>query len=237
MRDKSFRISGAPSGLVSLQFWHPAAGLLATIDRIELRAGETSRDPRLQEVPLLLGGRPFSLRLVDARNPLAEIARAELRAESDARAIPLVLEQREHRAWIRLEEEHFSLHVPGYRSRRVAWQKETQTLALDPALRVFVPVEATLSPAHERIEVQLIGPDGVRAAEAPVIDGLAELRVGASGSYRVELELVLRGKFTNDRIKIPLPAPLAIEIDERPRQELAPVVIAPQLLRALLRPR
>ncbi|MBL8898863.1 MAG: carboxypeptidase regulatory-like domain-containing protein [Planctomycetes bacterium] len=237
MRDKSFLVSSAPSGVVSLRFDHPAAGLLATIDGIELRAGETSRDPRLQQVPLLLGGRPFSLRLVDARNPLAEIVGAALRAESDARAIPLVLEKREHRAWIRLEEEHFTLHVPGYRSRRVAWQRETQTLALDPALRVFVPVEATLAPAHERIEVQLIDPDGVRAAEAPVIDGLAELRVGASGSYRVELELVLRGNLPGGRIRIPLPTPLAIEVDDRPRQELAPVVIAPQLLRALLLPR
>jgi hypothetical protein len=237
-RDRSFLVRSAPSGPVSVSFDHPSAGLLARIDGIELRAGATSHDPRLRDVALLRGGRSFALRLVDPRSTTANLPDPEIRAERDGHTIRMERNPGgEHRAWIRPEDESFFLHVPGYRTQRIVWSTSTQTIELEAGMRILLPVVAELAPMHERIDVTFLGRDGFLVAQAAVIDGLAELIVGASGTYRVELTLALRGNLFEGRLPIPLPNPLEIEIDDRPRQELAPVTLAPELLRSLLLPR
>ncbi|MBK9386202.1 MAG: carboxypeptidase regulatory-like domain-containing protein [Planctomycetes bacterium] len=237
-RNRSFVVRHAPIGEVRIVFSHPVYGELAAIDGVVLAPGELSRDPRLQAVALCIGHRELELRLRDPRNPDLQLESAAVRSELDG-AERFLARTRDAtwRAWIRPEEHAFHLYVPGYRARRIEAHPHAQEIELDVALRVLLPVEATLPPAVARIDIEAHAESDATTVRAPVIDGLAELEVPTSGRYRLEVALVLRAGANESSVPLALPRAIVAEIADRPHQELAPLVLDEELVRSAFRPR
>ena len=201
---------------------------LASVERVEVRSGETTRDPRLD--PLALGGRlrVATLTILDGSGKLLSenlnvIARYADGNGDDYQWVPIVagraavLVRDPAPAVSVMGEDYLTQYIEVLTDDRTVVMRPAPTVRFQLAERVVLPPDVTLgiSLEHERGDKAGFSWD----FEQPEFDenGRASLRARHVGNYKLVLRAVLRGD-TWKSMQLDMP-PLDLHVRELPAEQ------------------
>ena len=175
-----FKIPGLPPGSVDVNVvLVPGGVVLRTVEGVSVVDGETSHDPRLQDVALSELVRSLKIRVHLADGTAAQSGWVRVIEASGSRTgAGFLIQEGEAHVTTRMEPVDLEINVPRCLVARLAQVESDREVVLEPAftVRVELPVDVPLPPAGSSLQVRL-----APSREAP--DHLSLFRDGENAGW------------------------------------------------------